>query len=66
MNLSGPFFLAQAAIEPMTQAGYGRIVHVGSITALMGQNAAVGYGAAKAGLLEVERIGEGRITGSPM
>lgn len=55
VNLSGPFFLSQAAIVPMTAAGYGRIVHIGSITALMGQNSAVGYGAAKAGLIGLTR-----------
>jgi NAD(P)-dependent dehydrogenase (short-subunit alcohol dehydrogenase family) len=55
VNLSGPFFLAQAATVVMAEAGYGRIVHVGSVTALMGQTGAVGYGAAKAGLIGLTR-----------
>ncbi|SNQ46812.1 3-oxoacyl-(acyl-carrier-protein) reductase [Frankia canadensis] len=55
VNLSGPFHLAQAAIAPMEKAGYGRIVNIGSITALMGSPVQVGYGAAKAGLIGMTR-----------
>lgn len=55
INLSGPFFLAQAAIETMIEARYGRIVHVGSITAMLGNGKEIGYGAAKAGLVGMTR-----------
>jgi acetoacetyl-CoA reductase/3-oxoacyl-[acyl-carrier protein] reductase len=55
VNLSGPFFLSQAAIGVMIEAGYGRIVHVGSVTAQMGNGAEIGYGAAKAGLVGLTR-----------
>lgn len=50
INLSGPWHLAQAVLEPMEQQGYGRIVNVGSVTAAMGTPTQIGYGAAKAGL----------------
>lgn len=55
VNLSGPWHLAQAALEPMEQRGFGRIVNVGSVTAAMGNPVEVGYGAAKAGLLGLTR-----------
>lgn len=50
VNLSASFHLAQAAIAPMTAQGFGRIVNVSSVTALMGNPVEAGYGAAKAGL----------------
>ena len=55
VNLSGPFQLARAVIEPMTEQGFGRIVNVGSVTAAMGNAVEAGYGAAKAGLLGLTR-----------
>ena len=50
VNLSASFHLAQAALEPMLANGFGRIVNVSSVTALMGNPVEAGYGAAKAGL----------------
>lgn len=55
VNLSAPFYLAQAAIGPMTEQGSGRIVNIGSVTAVMGNPVEAGYGAAKAGLLGLTR-----------
>ncbi len=55
VNLSGPFHLSQAALEPMLAHGFGRIVNVGSVTAAMGNPVEAGYGAAKAGLLGLTR-----------
>ena len=55
VNLSAPFYLAQAVIAPMTAQGYGRIVNIGSVTAAMGNPVEAGYGAAKAGLLGLTR-----------
>jgi NAD(P)-dependent dehydrogenase (short-subunit alcohol dehydrogenase family) len=55
VNLSAPFHLAQAALEPMISQGFGRIVNIGSVTAAMGSPVEVGYGAAKAGLLGLTR-----------
>jgi len=55
VNLSAPFHLAQAVIGPMTEQGGGRIVNIGSVTAVMGNPVEAGYGAAKAGLLGLTR-----------
>jgi NAD(P)-dependent dehydrogenase (short-subunit alcohol dehydrogenase family) len=55
IHLSGPFHLSQAAIRPMAERGFGRIVNVGSVTASVGGAFEVGYGAAKAGLLGLTR-----------
>ncbi|MEV5831648.1 3-oxoacyl-ACP reductase family protein [Spirillospora sp. NPDC052242] len=54
-NLSGPFHLAQAVLEPMTVRRFGRIVNIGSVTAAMGNPVEAGYAAAKAGLLGLTR-----------
>jgi NAD(P)-dependent dehydrogenase (short-subunit alcohol dehydrogenase family) len=55
VNLSGPFFLAQAAWEHMAAQGFGRIVNVSSVTAFMGNPREAAYGAAKAGLVGLTR-----------
>jgi acetoacetyl-CoA reductase/3-oxoacyl-[acyl-carrier protein] reductase len=55
VNLSASFYLAQAALEPMLAQRFGRIVFIGSITAMMGNPVEVGYGAAKAGLVGLTR-----------
>jgi len=55
VNLSGPFYLAQAAWEHMVAHGFGRIVNVSSVTAFMGNPRETAYGAAKAGLLGLTR-----------
>ena len=55
VNLSAPFFLAQAALGPMTASGFGRIVNVGSVSALMGSPVQIPYAAAKAGLTGLTR-----------
>ena len=55
VNLSAPFYLAQAVIAPMAAQGGGRIVNIGSVTAAMGNPVEAGYGAAKAGLLGLTR-----------
>ncbi|MEH6606259.1 MAG: SDR family oxidoreductase [Pseudomonadales bacterium] len=50
VNLSGPFFLSQAAI-PHLLSSKGNIVNVASIAGLQGQSYSAGYCAAKHGLL---------------
>ena len=55
VNLSASFHLAQAALQPMLANGFGRIVNVSSVTALMGNSFEAGYGAAKAGLHGLSR-----------
>jgi acetoacetyl-CoA reductase/3-oxoacyl-[acyl-carrier protein] reductase len=50
-NLSGPFFMCQAALGPMVEQGAGRIVNVSSIVGQMGNIGQVNYAASKAGLV---------------
>jgi acetoacetyl-CoA reductase/3-oxoacyl-[acyl-carrier protein] reductase len=50
VNLSAAFHLCRAVIPPMRAAGFGRIVNVSSVTAVMGSPNEAAYGAAKAGL----------------
>ena len=55
VNLSAAFYLSQAVLEPMIANGFGRIVNISSVTAVMGSPVEAGYGAAKAGLLGLTR-----------
>jgi NAD(P)-dependent dehydrogenase (short-subunit alcohol dehydrogenase family) len=55
VNLSGPWHLTQAALAPMVERGFGRIINVGSVSAAMGSAVEAGYCAAKAGLLGLTR-----------
>jgi NAD(P)-dependent dehydrogenase (short-subunit alcohol dehydrogenase family) len=55
INLSAAFHLSQAAIVPMRAARFGRIVNVGSVTAVMGSAFQIDYAAAKAGLVGLTR-----------
>ena len=54
-NLSSAFFLTRAALPGMKERGFGRIVYIGSVTALMGSPVEAAYGAAKAGLIGLTR-----------
>jgi acetoacetyl-CoA reductase/3-oxoacyl-[acyl-carrier protein] reductase len=55
VNLSSMFFLSQAALAHMTQQGFGRVVNIGSITALMGSPVQIAYSAAKGGIVGLTR-----------
>jgi acetoacetyl-CoA reductase/3-oxoacyl-[acyl-carrier protein] reductase len=50
-NLSGPFFMCQAALESMVERGSGRIVNVSSIIGQTGNVGQANYAASKAGLV---------------
>jgi 3-oxoacyl-[acyl-carrier protein] reductase len=50
VNLKGTFLMCQAALEPMSKAGYGRIVNTASIGAL-GNIGQANYSASKAGVI---------------
>ena len=54
VNLKGTFLMCQAALAPMAQAKYGRIVNTASIGAL-GNIGQANYSASKAGLLGLTR-----------
>jgi gluconate 5-dehydrogenase len=55
MNLSGPFFCAQAAGRAMVKAGHGRIINVGTHTAVKTNVRRTAYGAARAGMAQFTR-----------
>jgi acetoacetyl-CoA reductase/3-oxoacyl-[acyl-carrier protein] reductase len=55
VNLSSAFFLSQAALAHMTQERFGRVVNIGSITALMGSPVQIAYSAAKGGIVGLTR-----------
>jgi acetoacetyl-CoA reductase/3-oxoacyl-[acyl-carrier protein] reductase len=50
VNLSGAFFLSQAALRHMAERGSGRIVNVSSIIGEMGNIGQANYAASKSGL----------------
>jgi NAD(P)-dependent dehydrogenase (short-subunit alcohol dehydrogenase family) len=50
-NLSGPFFMSQAALGPMVERGTGRIVNITSIIGQTGNIGQANYAASKAGLV---------------
>lgn len=50
VNLSGTFFMAQAALRHMVERGSGRIINVSSIVAETGNIGQVNYAASKSGL----------------
>ena len=55
VNLSSAFFLTQAALGHMIEQGFGRVVNIGSVTAVMGSPVQIPYAAAKAGLIGLTR-----------
>ena len=55
VNLSGAFYCTRAALEPMRERNYGRIVNVASTAALTGYRYVAAYCAAKHGVLGMTR-----------
>jgi acetoacetyl-CoA reductase len=51
VDLSGPFFMLKAVVEPMIAQNYGRIVNISSVVGLSGNIGQANYSAAKAGLI---------------
>ncbi|WP_285727589.1 GolD/DthD family dehydrogenase [Psychromicrobium xiongbiense] len=56
VNLSGSFYMAQAAGRAMLEAGYGRIVSIASQAAVVGLEQHAAYSASKAGILGFTRV----------
>jgi len=50
VNLSGAFFLSQAALEHMMERGTGRIINISSATGEMGRIGQANYAASKSGI----------------
>lgn len=51
VNLKGAFNFSRAALKPMFNARYGRIVNIASVVGLMGNFGQTNYAASKAGLI---------------
>jgi gluconate 5-dehydrogenase len=52
-NLRGSFFVAQAVARHMVERGYGRIINVGSVTAVAGYAGLGPYGASRGGIRQL-------------
>ncbi len=52
-NLRGSFFVAQAVARGMIARGYGRIINVGSVTAVAGYAGLAPYGASRGGIRQL-------------
>lgn len=55
LNLTVPFFLAQAFAPDMATRGWGRIINVGSLQSVRAFANSVPYGAAKGGIVQLTR-----------
>uniref|UniRef100_A0A7C3WDF0 SDR family oxidoreductase n=1 Tax=Fundidesulfovibrio putealis TaxID=270496 RepID=A0A7C3WDF0_9BACT len=55
INLSAPFFMAQGLAPAMAQAGWGRIINLGSLQSYRAFPDSAPYGAAKCGILQLTR-----------
>jgi NAD(P)-dependent dehydrogenase (short-subunit alcohol dehydrogenase family) len=55
VNLSASFFLTQAVLDHMAAQRFGRIVNIGSVSAVMGSPVQIAYAAAKSGLIGLTR-----------
>jgi len=55
LNLSAPFFLSQAMIEPMKQKGWGRIVNFASLQTSRAFPGGIAYGTSKGGIGQLTR-----------
>src|SRR4051794_18523532 len=52
-NLRGPFFVAQAVARDMIARGYGRVINIGSVTAVSGYAGLGPYGASRGGIKQL-------------
>jgi NAD(P)-dependent dehydrogenase (short-subunit alcohol dehydrogenase family) len=64
INLTGPFLCCKAVVPHMLETGWGRIINVASIAALVGRPNRAGYCASKGGLLAFTRALAADLAGS--
>lgn len=55
LNLSAPFFLAQAMVQPMKSKGWGRIINFASLQSRRAFANGISYGASKGGVEQMTR-----------
>jgi NAD(P)-dependent dehydrogenase (short-subunit alcohol dehydrogenase family) len=56
LNLHSAFFLSRAVLPPMLEAGWGRIVHVSSRTAVRPRPKVAGYAVSKMGVITLTEV----------
>ncbi|MFZ0217786.1 MAG: glucose 1-dehydrogenase [Candidatus Dormiibacterota bacterium] len=54
-NLSGAFYCARAAYEPLRDGGGGKVINIGSMLSLFGTWFGAAYGASKGGLVQLTK-----------
>jgi len=64
LNLRSAFLLSQAVLPHMLDAGWGRIVHTGSKTAVKPRTKEVGYAVAKMGVVRLTEVIAAEVRGS--
>lgn len=55
LNLSVPFYLAQALVPQMREKGYGRIINIASLQTFRAFENGIAYGASKGGIAQLTR-----------
>jgi NAD(P)-dependent dehydrogenase (short-subunit alcohol dehydrogenase family) len=66
LNLQTAFLLSQAVLPPMRQAGWGRIIHVSSKTAVVPRAKQAAYAVSKMGLITLTEIIAAEVKGTPI
>ena len=64
LNLRSAFLLSRMALPPMLEAGWGRVVHVSSKTAVEPRAKQAGYAVAKMGLITLTEVIASEVKGS--
>jgi NAD(P)-dependent dehydrogenase (short-subunit alcohol dehydrogenase family) len=64
INLNSAFMLSRAALPPMLEAGWGRVLHVSSRTAVSPRAEQVGYSVSKMGLIALTEVIAAEVEGS--
>lgn len=64
LNLDSAFLLSWAALPPMLEAGWGRIIHVSSRTAVQPRAKAAGYAVSKMGVITLTEVIAAEVKGS--
>ncbi len=64
LNLHSAFLLSRAVLPPMLEAGWGRIVHVGSKTAVEPRAKVAGYAVSKMGVITLTEVIAAEVKGT--
>ena len=64
LNLNSAFYLSRVVLPPMLEAGWGRIVHVASRTALQPRSKVAGYAVSKMGVITLTEVIAAEVKGT--